>query len=66
MNKEKKLYLEVAILVVLIVVGILSLSGSFGSKTTLPAPTGLTASVADSVDSGAELPPPTDLEVTVE
>lgn len=64
---NKKLYLYIGILAVLIIVGVLSISGRFiKGNTALAPPTDLTASVAGLVNDRGEIPPPTDLEVYVE
>ena len=64
---NKKLYIKILLLVVLIGVGIVSLTNSVRDSDARKASTGLGASAGEAVDlGGGELPPPTDLEVYVE
>ena len=66
--KYKKIFIiEMLVLVVLIGIGIVSLSRSANDFQAKKASTGLEASVGQAADLGSgELPPPTDLEVFVE
>ena len=65
--KNKKLYLQIIILVVLIGVGIVSLTNSGGDSDARKASTGFKASAGEALNlNDGELSPPTDLEVYVE